>query len=155
MANGINKVILLGNVGADPVTRYQANGSSVTTVTLATSDSWKDRQSGQLQERTEWHRVVFFGKVSEIAAQYLKKGAQCYVEGRLQTREWEKDGIKRYTTEIIVGAGGSLQLLGAGERGKALSPAPVGATGLAATVRPAEQLYQSNDFPFDGDDVPF
>mgnify|MGYP003511080067 CR=1 FL=1 len=112
MARGINKVILVGNVGGDPETRYMPNGNQITSIKLATTDSWKDKQSGQQQERTEWHRVVFFGKVAEIAGQYLKKGSQCYIEGRIQTREWEKDGIKRYTTEIVVDMGGSLQLLG-------------------------------------------
>ncbi|WP_313308708.1 single-stranded DNA-binding protein [Stutzerimonas nitrititolerans] len=112
MARGINKVILIGNVGGDPETRYTPNGNAVTNITLATSDSWKDKQTGQQQERTEWHRVVFFGKVAEIAGEYLRKGSQCYIEGRLQTREWEKDGVKRYTTEIVVDMGGTLQLLG-------------------------------------------
>ncbi|MES2817958.1 MAG: single-stranded DNA-binding protein [Pseudomonadota bacterium] len=112
MARGVNKVILIGNVGGDPETRYLPNGNAVTNVTLATTDSWTDKQSGQKQERTEWHRVSFFGKVAEIAGEYLRKGSQVYVEGRLQTREWEKDGIKRYTTEIVVDMGGTMQLLG-------------------------------------------
>ncbi|CDZ95687.1 single-stranded DNA-binding protein [Pseudomonas saudiphocaensis] len=112
MARGVNKVILIGNVGGDPETRYMPNGNAVTNVTLATTDSWKDKQTGQLQERTEWHRVVLFGKVAEIAGEYLRKGSQCYIEGRLQTREWEKDGVKRYTTEIVVDMGGTMQLLG-------------------------------------------
>ncbi len=112
MAKGINKVILVGNVGGDPETRHMANGNAVTNITLATTQSWKDKQTGQPQERTEWHRIVFFGKVAEIAGQYLKRGSQCYVEGRIQTQEWEKDGIKRYTTEIVVDMGGTLQLLG-------------------------------------------
>ena len=112
MARGVNKVILIGNVGGDPETRYLPNGNAVTNITLATTDSWKDKQTGQQQERTEWHRVVFFGKLAEIAGEYLRKGSQCYVEGRLQTREWEKDGVKRYTTEIVVDMNGTLQLLG-------------------------------------------
>lgn len=112
MARGINKVILIGNVGGDPETRYMPNGNAVTNITLATTDSWKDKQTGQLQERTEWSRIVFFGKVAEIAGEYLRKGSQCYIEGRLQTREWEKDGVKRYTTEIVVDMNGTLQLLG-------------------------------------------
>lgn len=111
MARGINKVILIGNVGGDPETRYLPNGNAVTNLTLATSDSWRDKQTGQMQERTEWHRVTFFGKIAEIAGQYLRKGSKIYVEGRLQTREWEKDGVKRYTTEIIVDIGGSMQML--------------------------------------------
>lgn len=112
MARGVNKVILIGNVGGDPETRYMPNGNAVTNITLATTDSWKDKQTGQLQERTEWHRVVLFGKVAEIAGEYLKKGSQAYIEGRLQTREWEKDGVKRYTTEIVVDMNGTMQLLG-------------------------------------------
>ena len=112
MARGINKVILIGNVGGDPETRYMPNGNAVTNITLATTDSWKDKQTSQLQERTEWSRIVFFGKVAEIAGEYLRKGSQCYIEGRLQTREWEKDGVKRYTTEIVVDMNGTLQLLG-------------------------------------------
>jgi len=112
MARGINKVILIGNVGGDPETRYMPNGNAVTNITLATTDSWKDKQTGQLKERTEWSRIVFFGKVAEIAGEYLRKGSQCYIEGRLQTREWEKDGVKRYTTEIVVDMNGTLQLLG-------------------------------------------
>ena len=111
MARGINKVILIGNVGGDPETRYLPNGNAVTNLTLATSDSWRDKQTGQMQERTEWHRVSFFGKIAEIAAQYLRKGSKVYIEGRLQTREWEKDGVKRYTTEIVVDMGGTMQML--------------------------------------------
>ena len=111
MSRGINKVILIGNLGGDPDTRFLPNGNAVTNITLATSDSWRDRQTGQMQERTEWHRVTFFGKIAEIAGQYLRKGSKVYVEGRLQTREWEKDGIKRYTTEVIVDMGGTMQML--------------------------------------------
>ena len=113
MARGVNKVILVGNVGGDPETRYLPNGNAVTNITLATSDSWKDKQTGQLQERTEWHRVVFFGKVAEIAGEYLRKGSQVYVEGRLQTRKWQdQSGQDRYTTEIVVDMNGTMQLLG-------------------------------------------
>ncbi len=112
MSRSVNKTILVGNVGGDPETRYMPNGNAVTNITLATTDSWKDKQTGQLQERTEWHRVVLFGKVAEIAGEYLRKGSQCYIEGRLQTREWEKDGVKRYTTEIVVDMNGTMLLLG-------------------------------------------
>ncbi|NLC08804.1 MAG: single-stranded DNA-binding protein [Gammaproteobacteria bacterium] len=111
MARGVNKVILIGNLGADPDTRYLPNGNAVSNITLATSDSWKDRETGQQQERTEWHRVVFFGRLAEIVGQYLRKGSKIYVEGRLQTREWEKDGIKRYTTEVVVDINGQMQML--------------------------------------------
>ncbi len=93
MARGVNKVILVGNLGADPETRYTASGSAVTNVRLATTDSWRDKQSGDQQERTEWHRVVFFARLAEIAAEYLRKGSQIYVEGRIQTRKWQdRDG---------------------------------------------------------------
>ncbi len=127
MARGINKVILIGNVGGDPDTRFLPNGNAVTNLTLATSDSWRDRQTGQMQERTEWHRVTFFGKIAEIAGQYLRKGSKVYIEGRLQTREWEKDGVKRYTTEVIVDMGGTMQMLdsrGGGDDSGASRPAP-------------------------------
>ena len=110
MARGVNKVILLGNLGADPETRYTASGSAVTNIRLATTDSWRDKQSGDRQERTEWHRVVFFGRLAEIAAEYLRKGSQCYVEGQIRTNKWQgQDGQDRYTTEIIAS---DMQLLG-------------------------------------------
>ncbi|WP_409264685.1 single-stranded DNA-binding protein [Pseudomonas sp. KCJK9000] len=109
---GINKVILVGTCGRDPEIRYLPNGTAVANVSLATSESWNDRQTGQKVEKTEWHRVVLFGKVAEIAGEYLRKGSQCYIEGKLKTREWEQDGIKRYATEVNVDIGGTLQLLG-------------------------------------------
>lgn len=114
MARGVNKVILIGNIGGDPETRYLPNGNAVTSVTLATSEAWKDKQTGQQQERTEWHRVVFFGRVAEIAGEYLRKGSQVYVEGQLRTRKWQdQSGQDRYTTEVVVSDGsGSMQLLG-------------------------------------------
>ena len=95
MARGINKVILIGNLGQDPEIRYMPSGGSVVNVSLATSESWKDKQSGEQKERTEWHRVVFFNRLAEIAGEYLKKGSKVYIEGSLRTREWEKDGVKR------------------------------------------------------------
>ena len=102
MARGVNKVILIGNLGADPETRFMPSGGAVTNVRLATSESWKDKQSGQLQERTEWHRVVFFNKLGEIAGEYLKKGSKVYIEGSIRTRKWQgQDGQDRYTTEIV------------------------------------------------------
>ena len=110
MARGINKVILVGNLGADPETRYMPSGGAVTNIRIATSDSWKDKQSGEQQERTEWHRVVFFNRLAEIAAEYLRKGSQVYVEGRIQTRKWQgQDGADRYTTEIVAN---EMQMLG-------------------------------------------
>ncbi len=101
MARGINKVILVGNLGNDPETRFMPNGNPVTNISIATSESWKDKQSGQQQERTEWHRIVFFNRLAEIAGEYLKKGSKVYIEGALRTRQWDKDGQKHYSTEII------------------------------------------------------
>lgn len=108
---GINKVTILGTCGQDPEVRYLPNGTAVTNLSLATSEQWTDKQTGQKVEKTEWHRVVLFGKVAEVAGEYLQKGSRVYIEGKLQTRDWEKDGIKRYTTEIIVDMQGTLQLL--------------------------------------------
>ncbi|MBE20286.1 MAG: single-stranded DNA-binding protein [Gammaproteobacteria bacterium] len=99
--SGINKVILVGNLGQDPEVKYTAGGAAVTTLSIATSDSWKDRDTGEDQERTEWHRVVLWRRLAEIAGEYLKKGSKVYVEGQLQTRKWEQEGQTRYTTEII------------------------------------------------------
>ena len=110
MTRGVNKVILIGNLGNDPDVRYTAGGAAVSNISLATTDSWKNKESGDLQEKTEWHRVVFFGRLAEIVAEYLKKGSQIYVEGRLQTRKWQdKDGNDRYTTEIVAN---EMQMLG-------------------------------------------
>ncbi len=115
MARGVNKVILIGNCGTDPETRYLPSGGAVTNVTIATSDSWKDKQTGQQQERTEWHRVVFFNRLAEIVGEYLKKGSKVYIEGALRTKQWEKDGVKRYTTEIIASNMQMLDSRGAGD----------------------------------------
>ncbi len=110
MARGVNKVILVGNLGADPEVRYMPNGGAVANITVATTESWKDKQSGENQEKTEWHRVVFFARLAEIVGEYLKKGSQIYVEGRLQTRKWQdKSGQDRYTTEIVAN---EMQMLG-------------------------------------------
>lgn len=110
MARGINKAIVVGNLGRDPEVRYSANGTAITNVTVATSDVWKDKQTGENQERTEWHRIVFFGRLAEVAGEYLKKGSQIYVEGRLQTRKWQdQSGQDRYTTEIVAN---EMQMLG-------------------------------------------
>lgn len=100
MSRGVNKVILIGNLGQDPETRYLPNGAAVTNLTLATSESWKDKETGEQREKTEWHRVKFFGRLAEIAGEYLKKGSKVYIEGSLETRQWEKDGQNHYTTEI-------------------------------------------------------
>ncbi len=110
MARGINKVILVGNLGADPETRAMPSGTTVANLRIATSESWRDKQSGEQQERTEWHRVVLFGRLGEIAAEYLKKGSQVYIEGSLRTRKWQdKQGTERYSTEIV---GNDMQMLG-------------------------------------------
>ena len=114
---GVNKVILVGTCGQDPEVRHLPNGNAVTNLSLATSEQWTDKTSGQKVEKTEWHRVSLFGKVAEIAGEYLRKGSQVYIEGKLQTREWEKDGIKRYTTEILVDMRGTLQLIGGKPQG--------------------------------------
>ncbi|AZS50053.1 single-stranded DNA-binding protein [Entomomonas moraniae] len=111
-ARGVNRVILVGNIGNEPEMRYMPNGNAVATVSLATSDTWKDKNTGEPQECTEWHRVVFFGKIAEIVGQYVHKGSKLYVEGRLVTRKWtDQQGIERYTTEIVVDMGGTMQLL--------------------------------------------
>ncbi len=110
MARGINKVILVGNLGADPEVRYTANNAAITTIKVATSESWKDKQTGEMQERTEWHRVKFFGRLAEIAGEYLKKGRQVYVEGSLRTDKYtDKEGVERYTTDVIAS---EMQMLG-------------------------------------------
>jgi single-strand DNA-binding protein len=110
MARGINKVILVGNLGADPDTRYMPSGKAVTNIRLATSESWKDKQTGDMQERTEWHSIVMYDKLGEIAAEYLRKGSQVYIEGKIRTRKWQdKEGKDRYTTEIIAD---QMQMLG-------------------------------------------
>lgn len=115
MARGINKVILVGNLGKDPEIRYTASGAAVANTTLATAESWKDKQTGEKQERTEWHRVVFFGRLAEIVGEYLKKGSQIYVEGRLQTNKWQdQNGQDRYSTDIVAN---DMQMLGSKDSG--------------------------------------
>jgi single-strand DNA-binding protein len=123
MARGINKVILIGNLGADPETRAMPSGTSVANLRVATSESWRDKQTGEQQERTEWHRVALFGRLAEVAGEYLRKGSQVYIEGSLRTRKWQdKQGNERYSTEII---GNEMQMLGG--RGGAGAGAPGGA----------------------------
>jgi single-strand DNA-binding protein len=147
MARGVNKVILVGNLGADPETRYMPSGAAVTNIRIATSESWKDKTSGEQQERTEWHNVVFFGRLAEIAAEYLRKGSQVYVEGSLRTRKWEgKDGVERYTTETVAS---EMQMLG-GRPGGGMS-APASAPSQRSS---ASQESRSGPDDFD-DDIPF
>ena len=143
MARGINKVIVVGNLGADPDARYMPNGNAVTNISVATSESWKDKETGDRQERTEWHRVVFFGRLAEIASEYLKKGSQVYVEGRLKTRKWEdKEGNDRWTTEIVAN---DMQMLG--ERISSSS----NSDNFNAPKRSGSE-FASDDFD---DDIPF
>lgn len=152
MARGINKVILVGNLGADPETRYMPSGKPVTNIRIATSESWTDRQSGDKQERTEWHAVVLFEKLAEISAEYLRKGSQVYIEGSLRTRKWQdKEGKDRYTTEIVAR---DMQMLGG--RGGAGSS---GGGGEYAERKPVERnappaAAETSDTDFD-DDIPF
>jgi len=112
-SRGINKVILVGNLGNDPEIRYTANGGAIANLSIATSEQWKDRNSGEMREKTEWHRVVIFGKLAEIAGEYLRKGSQVYLEGKLQTRKWQdQQGQDKYTTEVVVDINGVMQMLG-------------------------------------------
>ena len=125
MARGVNKVILVGNLGKDPETRYMPSGSAVTNLTLATSESWKDKQTGEQQDRTEWHKIAMFGRLAEIAAEYLRKGSQIYVEGKLRTRKWQdKEGKDRWTTEIVAD---EMQMLGSKGGGAGAGAAAMGA----------------------------
>ncbi|TLP68207.1 single-stranded DNA-binding protein [Pseudomonas nitroreducens] len=155
MARGVNKVILVGNVGGDPETRYMPNGNAVTNITMATSESWKDKQTGQQQERTEWHRVVFFGRLAEIVAEYVRKGSQIYVEGKLRTRKWQaQDGSDRYTTEVMVDINGNMQLLGGKpqqadqQRGPHREP-PARPTNHHQNPPPGDYDSYDDDIPFD------
>jgi single-strand DNA-binding protein len=117
-SRGVNKVILVGNLGQDPEVRYMPNGSAVANITLATSESWRDKQTGESKEVTEWHRVVLFGKLAEVAGEYLRKGSQVYIEGQLRTRKWQdQSGQERYTTEVTVNVGGTMQMLGGKQEG--------------------------------------
>ncbi|KTT01647.1 single-stranded DNA-binding protein [Pseudomonas parafulva] len=156
MSRGVNKVILVGTCGQDPEVRYLPNGNAVTNLSLATSEQWTDKQSGQRVERTEWHRVVLFGKMAEIAGEYARKGSQLYIEGKLQTREWEKDGIKRYTTEVHVDMRGTMQLIGGRPQGQQSGQAP---DRQPQQQRPARQPQNQQAAPPDSDsfddDIPF
>jgi len=159
MARGVNKVILIGNLGADPEVRYMPSGGAVANVRVATTDSWKDRQSGEMQERTEWHRVVLFGRLGEVAKDYLRKGSRVYIEGRLQTRKWQgQDGQDRYTTEIVAN---DMQMLdrreGVPQGGPPLEPPSEDWEG-ASPARPAAAQPESRPRvpePDLNDDIPF
>jgi single-strand DNA-binding protein len=160
MARGINKVILIGNLGADPETRAMPSGTTVANLRVATSESWRDKQTGEQQERTEWHRVALFGRLAEVAGEYLRKGSQVYIEGSLRTRKWQdKQGNERYSTEII---GNDLQMLGGrgagGGAGAAGGGAEAGARSASGAGAPSYSEESSAGTPrsddFD-DDIPF
>ena len=149
MARGINKVILVGNLGNDPETRYMPSGGAVTNISIATSKSWKDRDSGEQKEKTEWHRVVFFNRLAEIAGEYLKKGSKVYVEGELRTNKYDKDGQTRYSTEIVAN---EMQMLDS--RGGGSMEAPSGGGGGAQASAPSQDFGPPPVEDFD-DDIPF
>jgi single-strand DNA-binding protein len=155
MARGVNKVILVGNLGKDPETRYMPSGSAVTNLRIATTEAWKDKQSGEQQERTEWHSVAMFGRLAEIAAEYLRKGSQVYVEGKLRTRKWQdKEGKDRYTTEIVAD---EMQMLGSKSGGASAGAAAATGGGAAAAAGTGRAAVNDNGGPpgdFD-DDIPF
>jgi single-strand DNA-binding protein len=168
MAKGINKVIIVGNLGKDPEVRYSANGAAIANLTIATSEQWTDKQSGQKQEKTEWHRVVMFNRLGEIAGEYLKKGSQVYIEGKLQTRKWQdQSGADRYTTEIVAnemqmlgGRGGGAADFNPGQGGGASSGGQQQPS--APSQNPAPQRNSGGGAPAGGsnfddfdDDIPF
>lgn len=156
MARGVNKVILVGNLGKDPEVKYTASGAAITNVTIATSESWSDKQTGEKQEKTEWHRVVFFRRLAEIAGEYLRKGSQVYIEGKLQTRKWQdQNGQDRYTTEIVAN---EMQMLGS--RGDEGAPRASQGGGGFRSQSQGQQPQQSQPEPmgdsdFADDDIPF
>ena len=149
---GINKVILVGNLGAKPEVKYASNGNAISNLSVATSESWTDKSTGQKQERTEWHRVSLFGKLAEIAGQYLDKGSKVYVEGKLQTRKWQdQDGKDRYTTEVVVsGFNGTLQMLD--RRDDSGSSAPSEDETEKGKTKPSITPVSKDEFE---DDIPF
>lgn len=150
MARGVNKVILVGNLGNDPETKYMPSGSAVTNLSVATNESWKDKQTGEQKDRTEWHRVAMFGRLAEIAAEYLRKGSQVYIEGKLRTRKWQdQQGNDKYTTEIIAD---EMQMLGGRSGGGA--PAMGGGGSSGPPPGPPSQGGGGSSGDFD-DDIPF
>ncbi|HYD58572.1 MAG TPA: single-stranded DNA-binding protein [Burkholderiales bacterium] len=157
----VNKVIIVGNLGADPETRYMPSGEPVTNIRVATTDKWKDKASGEMKEQTEWHRVVFFSRLAEIAGEYLKKGSQVYIEGSLRTRKYEKDGQTHYSTEI---RGDVMQMLGRREgggapredyAGRAEGASPGGARAAAPAADKAAAKKPAGKFDDMEDDIPF
>ncbi|MCK8517277.1 single-stranded DNA-binding protein [Methylonatrum kenyense] len=152
---GVNKVLLIGNLGVDPEVRYSPSGAAVTNIRIATSESWRDRQTGEMQERTEWHRIVFFGKLAEIAGEYLRKGSKVYVEGRLQTRKWQgQDGQDRYTTEVVAN---EMQMLDGRGGGGGMGDSGGGRAqeGSAPRREPAAQSQAEPPMDDFDDDIPF
>jgi single-strand DNA-binding protein len=161
---GVNKVILIGNLGADPEVRYMPSGSAVANLRLATSETWRDKTTGEPQERTEWHRVALFGKLGEIAGQYLRKGSKVYIEGKLRTRKWQgQDGQDRYTTEIVVDINGTMQMLdgrggggGDGDYGRPPAAAGGGAGSGSGSGQVGGSSGPGSPVPDDfDDDIPF
>ncbi|NIG81801.1 single-stranded DNA-binding protein [Klebsiella sp. Ap-873] len=148
-SRGVNKVIIVGNLGQDPEVRYLPNGGAVANITLATSESWRDKQTGETKEKTEWHRVVLFGKLAEVAGEYLRKGSQVYIEGKLTTRKWtDQSGVEKYTTEIHVNVGGTMQMLGGKQEGSQQSK--------PQQKQQRSSQSSSNEPPMDfDDDIPF
>lgn len=159
MARGVNKVILVGNIGQDPETRYLPSGGAVTNISVATSESWKDKQTGQQQERTEWHRVVFFNRLAEIAGEYLRKGSKVYIEGSLRTRKWQdQSGQDRYTTEIVASEMQMLDSRGdsAGYSGDSMGSRPAPSRPQPSQAAPAPQPAPApSGFDDFDDDIPF
>lgn len=160
MARGVNKVILIGNLGNDPEVRYTPNGNAVASISLATSETWKDKQSGELQDRTEWHKVVFFNRLAEIVGEYLRKGSKIYAEGSLRTRKWQdKNGMDRYTTEIIANEMHMLDSKSsAGNKHIQPAPSPPGddsAQGATTHTTTAALSPVESQAPMAEDDVPF
>ena len=157
MAGGINKVILVGNLGQDPEIRYTADGRPIANFSVATSETWKDKNSGERREKTEWHRVVVFGRLAEICGEYLSKGRQVYVEGKLQTRKWQgQDGQDRYTTEVVIDQRGTMQMLGNREGGGGRPGGGGGPGGAGGGGGYQDQGYPQQPYHNDQeDDIPF
>jgi single-strand DNA-binding protein len=169
-SRGINKVILVGHLGQDPEVRYMPNSNAVTTLSIATSESWRDKQTGEMKEQTEWHRVVLFGKLAEVASEYLRKGSQVYIEGQLRTRKWQdQQGQDRYSTEVVVNVNGSMQMLGSRQQSGSSSSQHQGSqqqgwgqpqqpvsSGQPPQVGPSSSGSSAAGMPMDfDDDIPF
>ena len=143
-SRGVNKVILVGNLGNDPEVKYLPSGSAIANITLATSEEWRDKATGEKREAVEWHRVVLFGKLAEIAGEYLRKGSQVYIEGQLRTRKWtDNAGVEKYTTEVVVNVGGTMQMLGGKQESKPQQAQQQG------------RQQQQNNPPMHDPDIPF